>query len=460
VKWVGFVILLAAVSPLSAWLRRNPSQAPKAWMLLGLFPFILTIFHSVIALISDVGWPGYVKGIEFSVLDAFALALYFSLPGERQPLPFRFAMASYFLAVLLSAFLAQVPMSAFFYAWQLARVFLLYAVVVRGCADPRVAPAILKGMAAGLIMEAGFAIWDRFGAGALQAAGTFGHQNLLGLISHFVVFPWFALVLAGQERLPAFVVLAGAIVEVLTTSRATVGLAGLGYATLYMLSALRQWTSRKAMVLLIGAVALSILAPLALSSFGERFKSIESGETDYDERAAFEKAAAMMLADHPFGVGPNNYVMVANISGYNRAAGVALIEGSDSANVHNVYRLVAAESGYLGLFTFVLFLFRPLMVALLCGWRNRGDRRGDLLLGLGVALLIVYIHCLYEWIFVTLEAQYIFALDVGLIAGLAMQLGYWRRPHSQRVRAEAGMISIRPGMKTRGLSRNVFKADI
>jgi hypothetical protein len=449
VKWIGLVILLAAVFPLSVWLRRNPSEAPKAWMLLGLFPFILTIFHSVVAVISMLEWPGYVKGAEFSVLDAFALALYLSLPGGRQPLPFRFAMASYFLAALLSAFLAEVPMAAFFYCWQLGRVFLLYAVVARGCADPRVAPAILKGMAAGLIMEAGFTIWQRFGAGLLQATGTFDHQNLLGLISHMVVFPWFALLLAGQRgALPGLAVLAGVVVEVLTTSRATVGLAGFGYAALFALSALSQWTSRKAMVLTVGVVTLSVIAPLALSSFGERFDALQSAGSDYDERAAFEKAAAMMLADHPFGVGPNNYVVVANVGGYNTAAEVASMVGSEGANVHNVYRLVASESGYLGVFTLVLFLLRPLSVALLCGWRNRGDQGGDLLIGLGIALLIVYLHSLFEWIFVTFEVQYIFALDVGLVAGLATQLGYWRRPYAQPRRAEVINKPIRSSAKT------------
>jgi hypothetical protein len=86
---------------------------------------------------------------------------------------------------------------------------------------------------------------------------------------------------------------------------------------------------------------------------------------------------------------------------------------------------VAAETGYVGLITFVLFLLRPMMVAFLCGLRHRGDPRGDLLLGLGVALLVVYVHSFFEWIFVTFHAQYMLAMEFGLVAGLAQQLGYW-----------------------------------
>ncbi len=433
-KWIGLAIVLIAIIPLSGWLRRNPAQAPKAWILMGLLPFLLTVSHSVMAIISWVEWPGYAKGAEFTVLDGFAIALYLSLPGERRPLPFRFAMGSYFFAVMVSALQAQVPMPAYFYCWQLARMFLVYAVVARGCSNPRLVPALLTGLAIGLIFEAVDTVLQR-GSGVLQAAGTFGHQNLLGLLSHFIVFPFFALLLAGQPgRLPVAVGLAGIVVEVLTTSRATVGLAGLGYALLFVLSASREWTSRKAHVLLIGVVALSVVLPLALSSFEQRLAGEAGVSSDYDERAAFERAAAAMLSDHPLGVGPNNYVMAANTGGYNNSAGVSTMENSGGAHVHNVYRLVAAETGYLGLLTFVLLLCRPLIVAFACGLRYRGDRRGDLLLGLAIALLIVYLHSFYEWSLAIPEAQYMLAIAMGLVAGTAQQLGYWRPVRTQGAR--------------------------
>jgi hypothetical protein len=90
--------------------------------------------------------------------------------------------------------------------------------------------------------------------------------------------------------------------------------------------------------------------------------------------------------------------------------------------------LVAAETGYFGLATFVILLMPPLIVAFSCGLRHAGDVRGDLLIGLGVALLAVYVHSFEEWIFVTFDAQYEFAIEIGMVAGLARELGYWRRP--------------------------------
>src|SRR5215467_3708849 len=195
-KWAGLILVIAAIAPLAGWLRRNPREAPKLWILVGFLPFAIVPFHLYAAPISWAGWSGYVQGVEFTVLDGIVIAIYLSLPRSSFPLPFRTSMYLYFAAVVLSVFQAEVRMAALFYPWQLARMFLLYATVVRASRDERVIPAILTGMAIGLCMETGFAVWERFVQGALHAGGTFGHQNFLGMVSHFVVFPFFALLLA------------------------------------------------------------------------------------------------------------------------------------------------------------------------------------------------------------------------------------------------------------------------
>ena len=436
-KWGALVAALAAIGPLTGWLRRNPDQASRIWVLVGFLPFATGPFHLYMAVISWAGWPGYVQGAELSLLDLIVFSLYLTLPRSASPLPFRMPMAFYLIAVLMSALWADVPVATLFYAVQLVRMGLLYAVVARACTDERVASALLTGMGAGLFMEAAIAAWERFGLGILQASGSFGHQNLLGLVSHFVTFPVFSLYLAGSSGwLPALVPLAGVLIAVLTTSRGTLGGAAAGYALVFTLSALRRWDSRKTKVALLGTLVVACAVPVAVTSFEKRFgdPALLAG---YDERAAFLAAASMILADHPMGVGANTYVVVANTGGYNERAGVAWSSGN-STNVHNVYVLMAAETGYIGLVTFVILLSRPLLVAFMCGWRNRKDPRGDLLIGLGASMLIVYLQSFFEWIFVTFPVQYVFAIAMGMTAGLAQKLGYWsparRALNSQRPR--------------------------
>jgi hypothetical protein len=65
-----------------------------------------------------------------------------------------------------------------------------------------------------------------------------------------------------------------------------------------------------------------------------------------------------------------------------------------------------------------------MLKAFVIGWRNRGSPRGDLLLGLGMSLLVVSIHNFFEWIFVTYYIEYIFAISVGMIAGLIQQANF------------------------------------
>jgi hypothetical protein len=407
---------------------------------MGVLPFVLEPLHLFMAIISWPFWPGYVKGIEVSVIDLLAVAIFISLPRDNRPAPFRVATAAYLFAVLLSFLQANVPIAALFYPAQLVRMYILFMVVARSCSVERVAPSLLQGMGIGLCFETCIVIWQRFVLGELQTGGTFGHQNGVGLVSHFVVFPFFALLLAGKRGWqPSIVPLAGIVTALLTVSRATLGLGAGGYAAVFMLSAIRKWTFRKGILGLAGVISVAVLLPLAVFSLETRF-AVTPLSDDYDERAAFESAAAAMLSDRPMGIGANSYVVVANSQGYNERAGVAPTAGSFSAQVHDVYRLVAAETGYFGLLTFVLLLMQPMIVAFVWGWRNRNDMKGDILLGLGVSLLVVYIHSFFEWVFVTYYLQYFFALESGLIVGLARQLGYQRvdRVYSTKSRIVAG----------------------
>jgi O-antigen ligase len=217
-------------------------------------------------------------------------------------------------------------------------------------------------------------------------------------------------------------------VELMTTSRGTIALAAIGYVLVFVLSATHGWTSRKSQMLLAFVIAAAVIAPIALSAIAQRGEhNLASSDIERDD---LEMAASMMLADHRLGVGANHFVYAANVEGYYRRAGVGWT--SYGATVHNVYWLTVAETGYLGLAAYITFLLAPLIVALRCGVRHRRDIRGDLLIGLGVALLLIYIQNKEEWVFITYRVQSVFMMDVGLIAGLAVQLGYWRFPRSRR----------------------------
>jgi O-antigen ligase len=429
---------MALASPLSVWIRNNPNHRLKFWALLGFLPFVIDYFHLYMALDSTPDWGGYVKGAELSALDLLAFCLYLSLPQKRNPLPFRYAMAAYAVAAGLSAIQALQPMEVIFYLWQLARMCLVYATVSRGCEDQRTVWALMRGMTAAVILELVFVVWQRFGLGHTQPSGTIVHQNLLGVMLHPIILTFFALMLSGRQWIwPALTVGAGVFIDISTASRGTVGLAAIGFLMVFLLSGIRKWTPRKAVILVLGAAALVALVPVVQMAFEGRFDAVPLDES-YDERSAYLNAAEMMIADHPFGVGANHFAVIGNIGHYYENSGVGAYASGRAGNVHNIYYLVAAESGYLGIATLLILLGAPLLVVFRCILRYRGDVRGELLLGLGCGLLIMYAHSWVEWILAAFSGQYMLAITFGLIAALATQLGYWERRPSQRRREVTG----------------------
>jgi hypothetical protein len=421
VKWIIFAVGLVGVVALGLWLRSNSSKLPRVWIVVGALPMVMDALPKhEIAILGVPEWNGFVQGFNISILDLLLLATYFALPRTKHRLPFKFAFSIYIAAVLISALQAPNITATGYYVWQLLRMFFAYMVVARACVDSRLTTAVLKGMALGLCFQGGVVVWQRFVLHHLHVTGSFPTQNMLGLVTHFVIFPFFALLLAGEKAWEARTIpLVGVLIDVITASRASLGLAGAGFSILYMLSGVRKWTARKARILAAGVVVLALLSPLAYRQFELRFGAYGLPANE-GGRSELNDAAALILSDHPMGIGANNFVVVANVQGYYERANVEHL--NTSTFPHNIYWTAVAETGYFGLLALMIFLIRPLTFALACGWRHRNDRRGDMLLGFAVSLFIVYIHSYFEWVFFTDQVQYFFALDIGIIAGLAQQL--------------------------------------
>lgn len=419
-RWVFLLGLMALVPAMVGWLQQNPNKRPLVAMAMGLLPFVLAPWHLYVAPYGWPAWAGHTKGLEVSLLDAIALAVLISAPRSRFKLPFKAVFFTYLACVLVSIGMARMPTASLFYLWQVLRMVVVFAAVVKLCEHERAPAALMTGLILGIGTQAYYAI-SGFLGGAVESGGTFGHRNLLGLVTHFVLLPSLALVLAGERGwAPKTGVLLSTIVVILTSSRATIGLAGPACFVLLVLSMIRKNSSRKAAIVTGACIALAVAAPLALASLDKRFE--RTGAADESERIAFESAAKMMVAENPLGVGANNYVFVANGEGYSSRAGVHWGFGSRSTSVHNAYLLVAAETGYVGLIAFCLLLLLAIKMAFQTAWRYRNDRRGELSLGLGMALLVVAIHSKFEWAALVFSVQYLLACNLGLIAGLANQL--------------------------------------
>lgn len=412
-------VAFAGVWPLYLLLRSNPTLKRYIWVVVGLLPFVATALAFSHASIVSVEWRGYASGVEIQILDLVALAIFFTLK-QRNPIFMHTPFVLFSAAVGLSIFQAEFQLPAFFSFWQILKSYFLAYVVARASVEDGVAEGILKGMAIGVITQAFVVVWQKFAGGYVQPPGTFSHQNELGLALHFVLYPIMTLwLLSVPGSIWLVASLAGPAVVALIASRAALGLSAVGLSLTFLAQSWWNWNFRKTLVVASSGFLLAVFVPLAYSSFQARVSDSPIREDIYDERAAFARAATAILTEHPLGIGANQYSYVARTYGYALRAGVSPSEGNLGNIVHNAYRLTAAETGYLGLAAFLLFLAAPLLTALRWGLTHRQIVSGGLLTAMAISLLMVYIHAMYEWILFLSTPFYMLSMTFGMIYGLA-----------------------------------------
>lgn len=425
---LGIVLILISLPVLIWWVRAFPSQRKWAYFAIGILPFTMSFANLDVAFINWATWPGFARGLIVSILDTLAIAILLSAKAPFRRLPLLGALCFYIAAVLMSVFVSHQWVSSSFYVFQLLRVVLVFAAVASVAGRPGAVRWIAFGLAAGAVFQGLVTIEQRL-SGIVQAPGTMSHQNLLGLMLHFVTLPLLALLLAGdRSKLLMAGVVASLIAVALGASRGAVAFVLLGIGLLLVLSLARKMTPHKWKIVGLAVLFLAVVGPVAVTSFGERFSRGTAAALSPDgEREAFERAAKAMWRDHPMGVGANQYVIVANSKGYSQNAGVIWNKNSRAAHVHNIYLLTAAETGWAGLISLIFLFSWSAARGLHFAFSFRKDPRGDIVLGASVAIFVTAIHSLWEWIFVDYFTQYVFAIALGIIAGTIRQAKTDRR---------------------------------
>ena len=417
-KWVFLLGLLILTPALWLHLRSNPKHLPAAAFFLALLPFIDAKFNLSASPIAVPTWPGIAKGIDISLTDGIALAMLLATGrGARSPTSVKIALGIYVTAFFVSLIAAPIKIPSIMYGWQIIRVVIVYLAVVRATASqPRVPIALLTGLFVGVAIQAIVAVVGHAG-GASQAGGWIGEQNLTGMVTHLVVYPAFALFLGGRySKWAAFAVLCAVFVAFAGGSRATIGLMSGGLIATAILSSVHRMTGRKVAIAFSAVFIMLIAAPIFYAAIERR--STQAREGSSEDRVLMQNAASMMISDHPFGVGANRYVIVANLAGYSARAGVPWNQANRAAPVHNTYYLTTAEMGWFGLVGLlsVLGTFAVLSFSML---RKAPEGfEGDFVVGFTVSVLMITVHAYFEWITLLWIVEVIFAMNAGLFVAL------------------------------------------
>ena len=410
-KWAILVLALAAAAPLGLLLRGRRQALWVVAAMAGLLPFV-GLDHLDINVLSFETYRGDARGLEITVVDLLAIAAFVALP-TRESAPYRVARLLYLGAVLLSFKDAPNPLFSFFSVWKLVRMYVFFAAMVRVATRPHLAAGLLSGMGAGVVYNLLVALSDRYLHGMMRPMGAFSHPNSLGMAANLVLPIALAIVLAAPRApLAIAAAVAAPLCVVLTLSRGALMLTVVEIVVVLGVSMLRKPTRRKTIVAIAIAVAGLAVVVKSADTLVERFT--QAPPQSEQSRVLFNQAARAMLSDHPFGVGINQFSYVLANRGYAEALEIPEID--QDGITHHIYWLTAAETGWLGVTTYVVMLALPLIAALRLV-RAKG-LRGDLALGIWVALATMYLHGTAEWIARQTAMSYMFwavaAVGVGL----------------------------------------------
>lgn len=411
------------------WLKNGKNNRDKAMLLLGVLVFASGSLQVDAAIITWSLWAGTSRGILVSVGDMLALALLLTRKHSGRPPPFTVIMVGYLAVLGLSVIYSRIPMASLFSVWDFMRVILAFVVVAGEVSRPTAYPALLRGLSIGLIVQAGFVVEQKL-TGVVQASGTMGHQNLLGMLTELAFLSILGAMLEGQRHwLLKLGLLAGAIVVAAGGSRAALGLTGIAAALLIVLSIIRGQSPGKFAIAGAAVATLLVAAPVAMITLKDRFGDM-SILTEEDQRAAMERAARAMHKDNPLGVGANLYTNTANIEGYSDRAGVTWYGNIRSVPVHNAYLLARAETGYQGEVMLILLLTIPAIAGMAHAFRRRRSPMDGWTLGPAVALAAIAAHSKLEFDALVFAVTLPVGMSIGIIAGRIRAAQFERRTQS------------------------------
>ena len=361
-------------------------------------------------------WPGTARGIVISFVDAIAVALLLTRRGRLSRPPFLVLCALLLIPMVIASLGATVKLASLFSIVQLLQISLLYFVLSDELKRVSAIQSVLRGIAFGLVVQAGFVGYQKL-TGVVQAPGSFFHQNVLGMAAQLAAAPLLASLLEGERSKLSYAgVIAACICVAGGGSRASMAFFALALVLTLLVSLIRRTTGRKWKIVGLGVVMTALFVPLALGTLQDRFGSLKI-TTEDESRVAFERAARAMAEDHPLGVGPNNFVTINNTQGYAADAGIAWGGGLLDKPVHNAYLLARSESGWFGQITLFLLLTSVALAGYWTAFRDRKTPVVGIAVGSAVGVTTIALHSNYEFAWYVMELQRLFFVNAALIAG-------------------------------------------
>ena len=306
--------------------------------------------------------------------------------------------------------------------------------VVRGRKDVQ---AVITGLMAAVIFQGANVFWAKYVTHSVvnRSVGSFPHPNSLAMYVDLIIPAILALILAQgftrkENRWAVAALFLGMLCVVFTKSRAAlvIMIGALGSVT--AISVVVKPTARKVGIIFIGFLLVDLIGVAVAPRIIKRFQS--APKASEETREYFNSAAKAMANHYTFGTGLNSYSWMLGNTEYYWYVYPDKVDTVDDpeefreskqgmsrlGTAHHIYLLFAAETGWLGMWVFILFLLRFYLKNFVLLLKARDEYYQAILLGLFVGFSTLHLQGLLEWIFRQTQVFYLFLVLSGLMVAI------------------------------------------
>lgn len=426
------------------------SYYARALMFIGLVAGAVLVEFMGVEFMSIYWYRGTTRGFETTLLDVLALGVLLgSWFAPRHPYgrwfwPAGWAlMVTFIVYALFSVLTAEPILPGMFELHKMLRGLLVLAAASAFVRTERELRHFVFALGVGVMIEALYALKQRYVSGMDRVPGTVMHPNTLSMYLCMVTPVLAAAALADFPKwLRAWcgaAVAAGAVGVLLTVSRAgipifVVTLLGVGVWCFEW-----RFSARKVVLAAVIAAAGAGMVWQSWDTLVARFTqaSLEEEYLDHQKegRGVYLRWAAAIIDDHFYGVGLNNWSYYVSRK-YGPELGYYYEDYGDftqpedgsrphAAPAHNLFALTAGELGVPGGVLFGLLWLRWLQLGAAFLWRRWSDPMHRVGVGLFFGTCGIFLQSLTEWTYRQTVIFFTFSALLGVLASLT-----WARRHT------------------------------
>jgi hypothetical protein len=335
----------------------------------------------------------------------------------------------FFLNACLLGLAAPELLFTAFSLWKCIRIYCLYWCTVNCLRLGIHRKYVWYGYAGSAAVLTVLAIWQKYLYGVYRIYGPFDHSNTVPLYANLILPALLIWALCDKSfplrRVVLSIVLClGLLFAVVGTfSRAGIALAVACFIGAMVWANLRAGSTWVRTASLLLALLFILGGIRAAGPILDRIRSAPAASGA--ARDEFNYAAELMLRDHPFGVGLNNFSYVLTNQEKYRAHFEAMKYEEQAGVCHHIYWLTAAETGYLGLLLYLVLMARFTWIALRGSFRGKSVER-TLLFGIFLGFCALHASGFYEWAFRVTPVLQLFAISAAMAVAWSEEAS--RRP--------------------------------